>query len=70
MVEKDPEGHKTLKVAKNNNFTFLGWFFFCGSEQPSEINVWVQFRVSFSFTLLQKKVLFCRFSRGHAKSLP
>ena len=26
-VEKNSRGHKTLKVAENNDFTFLGWFF-------------------------------------------
>ena len=32
-------GHKTLKVAKINDFTFFGFFLFRGSEEPSEINV-------------------------------
>ena len=49
-------------MAKNSDFWLI---LFCGSELPSKINVWVQFRVSFSFTLLQKKVLFCRFSGGN-----
>ena len=34
------------------------------------MNVGVQFRVSFSFILKKKKVLFCRFSGGHTKNLP
>ena len=37
-VEKNSGGHKTLKVAKNNDFTFLGYSL-CGSEEPSEMNV-------------------------------
>ena len=68
MVEKNSGWHKTLKVPKNNDFTFYGWFFLFGSEERSDINVWDQFRVSFSFTILQEKVLFCRFSGGHAKN--
>ena len=49
---------------------FLVLVDFFGSEEPSEINLQVKFRVSFSFILLQKKVLSCRFSGGHAKNLP
>ena len=40
-------GNKTLKVTKL--FFLLLWveYFFCGSKEPSEINVCIQFRVSF-----------------------
>ena len=47
----------------------FGLIRFCGSQEPSEINVWVQLRVRFSFILLQKNVLMCRFSWGDAKNL-
>ena len=48
----------------------FGWILFRGSELTSEINVSVQFRDSLYFTLLKKRVLFCRFSGGYAKNLP
>ena len=57
-IEKNSGGRKSLKVAKNNDFTFFGLILLRGHEVSSEINVRVQFRVSFSFTFLQKKILF------------
>ena len=38
----------------------MGLILFRGSEEPSEINVWVQFRVSFAFTLLRKNPAYGR----------
>ena len=45
-MENNSGHNKTLKVAKNNDFTCLGWCF-CSCLEPSEINVWVQFKVRF-----------------------
>ena len=60
---------KYSKPVQKQWFYLFGLILFCGSQQPKEINVRVQFRISFSFIILHKKVLFCRFSGGHAKNL-
>ena len=54
--KKNPRGHKTLKVAKNNEFTCLGWFISVVVKNHKKSMYEFNLESVFSFILLQRKV--------------